>query len=254
MKMDKLGRGMWAVGRILFLIPVLSIGLLLAVTIMRTVSYAFQRKIIIAWSKLLLAVLGIQVITTNKSISESNGLVVANHVSWIDAFVLGSVFGVKFVVRSDVADWPILGRLVTATGALFVDRASPRAMQRSCNELMERLRSGQQFAVFPEGTTSNGRELLAFRANFFEAPLKTLLPVTVVALKYIDINGVQNLSPNYDGDISFQESFLRILMTKRKIIANTTIVEVLQGFDCRKKLASTAEMSIRNIILETKPI
>jgi hypothetical protein len=60
--------------------------------------------------------------------------------------------------------------------------------------------------------------------------------------------------PNYDGDISFQESFLRILTTKRKIIANATIVEVLQGFDCRKKLASTAEMSIRNIILETKPI
>lgn len=252
--MGKLGRGMRAAGRILFLIPVLLMGLLLAATLMRAISYEFQRKIIKAWSRLLLMVLGIQVVTANKSISESNGLLVANHISWIDAFVLGSIFGVKFVVRSDVAHWPILGHLVKATGALFVDRSSPRAMQRSCNDLTERLRSGQQFAVFPEGTTSNGRELLAFRANFFEAPLKTLLPVTVVGLKYIDSDGVQNVSPNYDGDISFQESFLQILITKRKIIASATVIEVLQGFECRKKLASTAETAIRNMIFEAKPV
>ncbi len=71
------------------------LGLLAALTLLRLMPYDAQRTVIRTWSKLLLAVLGIRVALRHEAELEDNGLIVANHVSWVDAFVLGSVFGAK---------------------------------------------------------------------------------------------------------------------------------------------------------------
>jgi 1-acyl-sn-glycerol-3-phosphate acyltransferase len=232
--------------RALLLVPVLCVGLVLALTVLRVAPYTLQRSLIRHWSRALLAVLGIRVDLRPGEAAEHRGLIVANHVSWIDAFVLGSLCGAKFVVRADVARWPILGRMIQATGALFVDRSSPRSLQRSCDELARRLAAGEQFAVFPEGTTSDGRELLPFRANFFEAALQSARPVTVVALRYLDRHGRPDTTPNYSGDTSFAESLVNVLRAPGAITAAATVTAVLRDFDCRKQLASTAEHTIRH--------
>ena len=83
----------------------------------------------------------------------------------------------RFISKSDVQGWPIVGTLATAAGTLYIERASRRDALRMVRGMADALRAGEVLAVFPEGTTGDGRTLLPFHANLLEAAVQAGAPV-----------------------------------------------------------------------------
>ncbi|MCF8495494.1 MAG: 1-acyl-sn-glycerol-3-phosphate acyltransferase [Alphaproteobacteria bacterium] len=112
-------------------------------------------------------------------------LYMSNHLSYMDIAVIGSVIKASFVAKSDVAGWPLLGYLATLQQTAFVQRKRTEA-GRQKNELQSRIESGESLTIFPEGTSTDGRDVLPFKSSLFALALLDatpdlhVQPVTVV--------------------------------------------------------------------------
>ncbi|HEX9954708.1 MAG TPA: lysophospholipid acyltransferase family protein [Allosphingosinicella sp.] len=115
-----------------------------------------------------------------------NVLFVANHLSWLDIMVLAGATGTAFVSRDDVGKWPVIGWLANLNNTVYVNRSDRRAVQGQADTLRAALASGQPVALFPEGTTDGGTEILPFRASLLSAlfPPIPSLQVQPVAIDY----------------------------------------------------------------------
>jgi 1-acyl-sn-glycerol-3-phosphate acyltransferase len=115
-------------------------------------------------------------------------LVVANHVSWLDILVLGGAAPVHFVARHDVEGWPAVGWAADLNDTIYVARDIRSTVKGQADSLRQALGEGRAVALFPEGTTEAGRELLPFRASLFASLFPVLEGVRVqpVAIDYGD--------------------------------------------------------------------
>jgi 1-acyl-sn-glycerol-3-phosphate acyltransferase len=157
------------------------------------------------WSARMLRVLGIEV-RHHGSVHPGPLLVVANHISWTDILAINAVQPVRFVSKADVRHWPLLGWLVACGGTLFIERERKRDALRVVHQVAEALRGGEIVAVFPEGTTSDGRAVLPFHANLLQAAIATEAPVQALALRYSDAHAPVSQAVAYIGDTSLAES------------------------------------------------
>lgn len=140
-----------------------------------------------------------------------HNLVVANHVSWLDIFVINAMEPCRFVAKSDIRDWPVLGYIARSVDTVFIARGKPRDVRNAFHNLVESLRNGNRVAFFPEGTTSAQGAILPFHANLFEAAIDAKVPVQPVALRYLDPQGKLYSGANFIDDMGFMESLLIIL-------------------------------------------
>lgn len=163
------------------------------------------------WSRQLLDIFGVSVVLAPASAIAENGLWVANHVSWIDIFVLNAVFPSRFVAKSDVKRWPLVGALCAWAGTIFIERANPRALRRTMAIIVAALGNGERVVVFPEGTSAAQGALLPFRANLFEAAIEATVPVQPVSIRYLDAHGRHHCAVEYIGATSLVESMVAIL-------------------------------------------
>src|SRR3569832_1870289 len=125
-------------------------------------------------------------------------LLVANHISWLDILVVHAARHCRFVSKSEVKRWPLIGTLATGANTLNIERESRRDAVRVVHHMAEALRAGDVLAVFPEGTTSDGRALLPFHANLIQAAISAAAPVLPVALSFMDKgSGAASFSPCY---------------------------------------------------------
>jgi 1-acyl-sn-glycerol-3-phosphate acyltransferase len=139
-------------------------------------------------------------------------LLVANHISWLDILVLHAARHCRFVSKSDIRHWPLIGALATGSGTLYIERASRRDAMRVVHHMADALRAGEVVAVFPEGTTGNGIHLLPFHANLIQAAISADAPVVPAALRFVDtLSGQTSLAPSYIGDESLVGSLWRTL-------------------------------------------
>ncbi|MDE2169625.1 MAG: 1-acyl-sn-glycerol-3-phosphate acyltransferase [Sphingomonadales bacterium] len=115
-------------------------------------------------------------------------LVVANHVSWSDIPVMGSVIDAGFVAKDDVAGWPLIGRLTQAYGCLFVSREARGKVAEQALQVAARLTHGHGLILFPEGTTGEGDTCLPFRSSLF-AMIPAGTPVQPLTLRYAHADG-----------------------------------------------------------------
>ncbi|GAA6120476.1 lysophospholipid acyltransferase family protein [Acidovorax sp. FG27] len=139
-------------------------------------------------------------------------LLVANHISWLDIPVLHAARHCRFVSKSDVQHWPVVGRLATAAGTLYIERASRRDALRVVHTMREALEAGDLLAVFPEGTTSNGIVLLPFHANLLQAAISADAPVLPVGLRFVDARtGAPSQAASYVGEETLVGSLWRTL-------------------------------------------
>jgi 1-acyl-sn-glycerol-3-phosphate acyltransferase len=113
-------------------------------------------------------------------------LVVANHASWLDILVLGGAAPVNFVARGDVQGWPVVGWAAGLNDTIFVDRDIRSSVKGQADTLRQALADGRAVALFPEGTTEGGREMLPFRPSLFASLFPPLEGVKVqpVAIDY----------------------------------------------------------------------
>lgn len=198
-----------------------------------------------AWALDLLALIAIEVDVKGVPPTHGPVLLVANHISWLDIVLMLATCHCRFVAKSEIARWPLLGLLTRAAGTLFIARDSPRDALRVVHHMAEELKAGAILAVFPEGTTSNGLQLLPFHANLFQAAVSAHVPVQPVALRFVDAaHGDVSLAPCYIDDDSLLGSVWRTFKAPplRACIAFGTL-EPANGRD-RRAWASDMRQSI----------
>jgi 1-acyl-sn-glycerol-3-phosphate acyltransferase len=178
------------------------------------------------------------------------GAQVANHVSWLDIFVLNAATRLRFVAKAEVAGWPGIGWLARGTGTLFVAR-DPRRAAEQAREMEARLAAGDRLLFFPEGTSTDGLQVLRFRptlfAAFFGGTRGTQLRVQPVSLAYAAPRGEAAGFYGWWGDMGFGESLLAVLSVPRQGAVRVTYHPPLlvADFADRKALAAAAEAAVR---------
>jgi 1-acyl-sn-glycerol-3-phosphate acyltransferase len=137
-------------------------------------------------------------------------LLVANHISWLDILVLLAVRPVRFVSKSEVAHWPILGNMATGAGTLYIERAKKRDALRVMHVMA--MTAGDCVGVFPEGTTGDGSGLLPFHANLFQAAISSNAAALPVVMSFVE-PGTSRLSQaaSYVDDDNLVSSVWRLL-------------------------------------------
>ena len=182
-----------------------------------------QREIRIqVWSLEMLGLIAIKLIVKGQPVSNGPMLLVANHISWLDITSLHAARFCRFVSKADIKKWPVIGTLATGVGTLFIERESRRDAMRVVHHMTERLRAGDVIGIFPEGTTSDGRSLLPFHANLFEAAIAAGAPVQPVALDFVDqVTGQRSFAPCYVGDDTLYGSLWRTLCTSNIAVVMT---------------------------------
>ena len=138
------------------------------------------------WAGQMLAVMGIALQVRGTPPVSGPVLLVSNHISWLDILVMHAARHCRFVSKSEVGQWPLLGTLATGSGTLYIERDKRRDAMRVVHHMAERLGVGDILAVFPEGTTSDGVHMLPFHANLIQAAVTADAPVQPVGLRFID--------------------------------------------------------------------
>lgn len=163
------------------------------------------------WSRQLLALLDIRIEFAGDPARIGTGLLVANHVSFIDIFVIDAILPSTFVAKSDVAAWPLIGWLCRRTDTVFIERGSRKAAHRTRQQMLTALGAGRRLAIFPEGTTTDGGRLLPFHAALFQSAIDAAVPLHALALSYRGRDGAPSTAPAYTGDISLMSCLLSVL-------------------------------------------
>ncbi len=162
------------------------------------------------WSIKVLRLMGVQLVQAGAPRPGAK-LLVANHISWLDIMAIHAVCpDARFVSKADVRRWPVLGMLVAAAGTLFIERERKRDAVRVVHTMAQALADGETVAIFPEGTTSDGRQLLPFHANLLQAAISSEVPVQAVVLAYADRSATVSEAVTFIGETTLIESFWRI--------------------------------------------
>jgi 1-acyl-sn-glycerol-3-phosphate acyltransferase len=187
-------------------------GVWTAVFVFPRLSALQKEERIKAWALVLLAHLAIKLIVVGKPPAQGPLLLAANHISWLDIVVMHAARHCRFVSKADVRHWPLIGTLANAAGTLFIERESRRDAMRVVHHMAERLLAGDILAIFPEGTTSDGVNLLPFHANLLQAAIAANAPVQPVGLRFADAaTGEHSLAPCYINDDTLLGSIWRTL-------------------------------------------
>jgi 1-acyl-sn-glycerol-3-phosphate acyltransferase len=175
--------------------------------------HAGRERRIQRWSAQLIAICGVslQVNHTAQAEPVSPALIICNHISWLDIFVINSVHACRFVAKSDIRDWPLIGWLCDKSGTIFIARGKQRDVRRIYAGLVRSIHDGERVAFFPEGTTAPQGTVLPFHANLFEAAIEAQVPVQAYAIRYRDAAGNYHPAADFIGEMSFAESVLMIL-------------------------------------------
>jgi 1-acyl-sn-glycerol-3-phosphate acyltransferase len=189
----------------------LAAGLVQGALVFPWASRARRERAIGRWSRQLLAMCGVSVGDTGGEMALAHAMIVANHVSWLDIFVINALHPCRFVAKSEIRAWPVLGWLVEQAGTVFIARGNRRELRHIFKGMVAALAGGERVAFFPEGTTAAQGTLLPFHANLFEAAVDARVQVQPYALRYLDAAGNYHASVDYTGETTFAQSMLAVL-------------------------------------------
>lgn len=199
------------------------------------------------WAAEMVRRLGVDLVVQGQPPAQGPVLLVANHISWLDIVVMHAARHCRFVSKADVKHWPVVGTLASGASTLYIERESRRDAMRVVHHMTEALRAGDVLAVFPEGTTSDGLDLLPFHANLLQAAISAGAPVLPVGLSFVDPDtGAPSGAARYVGDDSLLGSVWRVLSARglRAVVCFGPPQEA-QGRDRRGWAADLREEVIR---------
>src|SRR4051794_26801310 len=139
------------------------------------------------------------------------GLIVSNHLSYLDIIVLSALCPCTFVAKKEVRLWPVFGWMATMNGTVFVDRQRPRQTGLVNDQLDVALQSGLLVVLFPEGTSTNGTEVLPFRSPLFASAVAAQEVITPVHIRYGVTEGTVEQDVCYWGEMTFLPHILNAL-------------------------------------------
>lgn len=149
------------------------------------------------WHRVAVRALGFRICVTGEMSPERPLFIAANHVSWADIMVIGSVAEVSFISKSELAGWPGIGWLARMQRSVFIEREKKRKSGQQASEIGRRLVAGDVMVLFAEGTTSDGNMILSFKSTLFGAAKMALddgsterVVVQPLAIAYTRLHGL----------------------------------------------------------------
>lgn len=167
----------------LLLMPVQGLGLILRLPWTARLPRFYHRR--------CCRILGFDVRQIGEPITDRPILFAANHVSYTDITVLGSLIPGSFVAKSEVAAWPLFGWLAKLQRSVFVDR-QVRSTAQQRDAIADRLAAGDALILFPEGTSGDGNFVLPFKSALFSVVFNKDMPIAVqpVSVAYTRLDGL----------------------------------------------------------------
>lgn len=220
-------------------------GLLTAAVMFPFFPVVRRRRAIRNWSQALLRMLGVRLRVHGTAPDATvPAMLVANHVSWLDIFVINTVLPVRFIAKSEIRSWPAIGWLSAKAGTLFIARARRHDTARVNREVAAAMRAGDVIAVFPEGMTTDGSRVLRFHSSLLQPALLAGAHVYPVALRFERGDGGLCVEAAYDGDKSLWATFLQVI-AQPAINAQLWFLPPLPpGSTHRRELADAAQQLI----------
>ncbi|WP_456416892.1 lysophospholipid acyltransferase family protein [Thiolapillus sp.] len=241
-----------ALGRLLLLLLHVLAGIWLSLNIKKTRladgNILPDAEPVSRWSARSLEIMGIRVVTHGKPPQQS-GLIVANHISWVDIPVINSLTGAAFLSKDSIRYWPIIGWFAIASGTVFIRRGKHETQQVS-SAIAERLREGRNLAIFAEGTTSDGSMVRRFFPRLFGAAIEARSPVIPIALRYVH-EGKPDKDIAYIKGHSFLVILLGILARRESEVHVYFCDPIPSSGQDRRGLAERARNAIQAALSET---
>jgi 1-acyl-sn-glycerol-3-phosphate acyltransferase len=211
-----------------------------------------RQRLMRYWSRGLLEVFHVQLETNGyPPLQQMPGtLLVANHISWLDVFVMNAVSPSRFVAKSEVRSWPLIGLLCRLTMTIFLQRDVRRDTLRVNKKIAEVLSQGECVALFPEGTSSDGSQVHHFHGSLLQCVIDMGSSVHPVAIRYHDGTGRRSNKANFIGDMSLIQSLYGILSSP-SLHATLAFLPAIPGEgENRRTLGSEAQLAISSAINE----
>ena len=225
----------------------LTLGLLPVFIIARLTSRHFSRAVASLWASVIAPILGLRIIRKGKPI-RGKGALIANHISWLDIIALAATSPSYFVAKAEVAKWPGVGLLAKLAGTEFIERKAARAKEQE-GVLAKRIASGQLICFFPEGTSSDGAQVLPFKTSLFSIFYLdgSTARAQPVSLAYIAPKGEADRFYALDGDMDFLPHLIDVLA---RSVGGKVIIEfhppvTAADFADRKALAAHCESAVK---------
>jgi 1-acyl-sn-glycerol-3-phosphate acyltransferase len=181
------------------------------------------------WSARLVRLVGVEVrVTGEPPAPDSAAMIAANHISWLDIFVVMSVQPARFIAKSEIRDWPVAGWIAERAGTLFIRRARRHDTARINEQVHSAFAEGACVGLFPEGTTTEGDRLLRFHSSLFEPAVANAAHVHPAAIRYAHEDGSACRAMAYVGEISFMQS-LGLIVRQRGVVAHLAFAPPLDA-------------------------
>lgn len=224
-------------------------GMLLAV-IYPHLSPSGQRFVLKSWSSQLLAILniGIQIEGQQLARGETGCMMVANHVSWLDIFVLNAIHPSHFIAKSEVGDWPIIGWMSRRSGNIFIERNLRQGASRISRRVSLLLEQGACIGLFPEGTTTDGAQVGHFHSALIQPAIDARTRLCPVALRYQNRDGGIEIAAAFIGDMTLVQSIWQIVRCQRQNALVVFAPALITENSNRRILARSAQDAIAQVL------
>lgn len=236
--------------RLLLLVSWVSGGLVTVIAIFPLLGLRQRQWLICHWSRVLLACCGVKVRHRGQPKRDGAVLWVANHVSWVDIFVMDSVRAVSFIAKSDIRKWPLIGWLVAGAGTLFIERGRRHAVRAVGQQMSKRFARGEAVGLFPEGTTSMGLDVAPFHTSLFEPALRAGVDIQPVALLFLH-GGRRTTRYAFVGEQTLVHNIWNLL-TGTGTEVEMVFCEIISAAECealgRAAVAARAEGMVRDVV------
>lgn len=205
-----------------------------------------RRRILKNWSRQLLGILNIGIRTEGEWFVRGEGgcLVVANHVSWLDVFVLNTIYPSRFIAKAEVRNWPLIGWLCKRSNTIFIERAMRQDAASINRRVSFLLEQGICVGLFPEGTTTDGRQVGHFHSALIQPAIDAGAMLCPIALRYQDEKGNQSNAATFTGDMALSQSIWRILRSPRFDALLVFTPALATAGENRRVLARAAQAAI----------
>jgi len=193
-----------------------------------------KAKVLQKWCRRIILWSGIKV--TVEGVPPATGLIVSNHLSYMDIMVFSTVTPCAFVSKREVFSWPGVGWVAALTGNIFIDRARTSETHAIQPRIQQALDAGGRLVLFPEGTSSNGDDVLRFHSSLFQPAIMSGAAVTPAHISYTVADGDARTDVCYWGNMVLAPHLWNLL-SKDAVEARVRFSDQAFKFTDRKQAA-----------------
>jgi 1-acyl-sn-glycerol-3-phosphate acyltransferase len=198
------------------------VGLFTAALVFPIGSKHFKLRLVKWWCKHLLGIFNVRVIRYGNTPPSykiaSNNMIIANHISWVDIHAINSILPIRFIAKSDIRNWPVFGYLASKANVMFIERGKRHTAARIVDMITCSLKAGDNLCLFPEGTTTDGTEIMPFKGSLIQSTIEAHTTIWPVAIRYPRHDGSANTELAYAGDTTLMQSIQQILLQKSPVV------------------------------------